>query len=102
MWYKNLLEYFEMFGSDCNVTNIMPSQVMFIESAKIGRKTGETSFDRHPELGGQSHVIFGLSMITLSKNDSRDDVDPVISWLDEEQYQQSELKQTTTSRVSTT
>lgn len=55
MWYKNLLDYFEMFGSDCNVTNIMPSQVMFIDPLRSGERPGKLLFDRYPELEAVSH-----------------------------------------------
>ena len=50
LWYTNLLDYFEMFGSDCNVTNIMPSQVMFIDPLRSGERPANLLFDRYPEL----------------------------------------------------
>jgi phosphosulfolactate synthase (CoM biosynthesis protein A) len=50
MWYANLLDYFEMFGSDCNVTNIMPSQVMLIDLLRSGERPAELLYDRYPEL----------------------------------------------------
>jgi len=56
MWYKNLLDYFEMFGSDCNVTNIMPSQVMFIDPLRSGERPAKLLFDRYPELEAVSHM----------------------------------------------
>ena len=30
-WYKDLSSYIELFGSDCNVCNIMPSQILQVE-----------------------------------------------------------------------
>lgn len=50
LWYTNLLDYFEMFGSDCNVTNIMPSQVMLIDSLRSGERPANLLFERFPEL----------------------------------------------------
>lgn len=50
LWYTNLLDYFEMFGSDCNVTNIMPSQVMFIDPLRSGERPANLLFYRYPEL----------------------------------------------------
>ncbi len=54
-WYTNLLDYFEMFGSDCNVTNIMPSQVMFIDPLRSGERPANLLFDRYPELTRVRH-----------------------------------------------
>jgi phosphosulfolactate synthase (CoM biosynthesis protein A) len=55
LWYTNLLDYFEMFGSDCNVTNIMPSQVMFIDPLRSGERPANLLFDRYPELNRVRH-----------------------------------------------
>jgi phosphosulfolactate synthase (CoM biosynthesis protein A) len=55
LWYTNLLDYFEMFGSDCNVTNIMPSQVMFIDPLRSGERPASLLFDRFPELNPIRH-----------------------------------------------
>lgn len=55
LWYTNLLDYFEMFGSDCNVTNIMPSQVMFIDPLRSGERPANLLFERYPELTRVRH-----------------------------------------------
>jgi phosphosulfolactate synthase len=52
---STLLDYFEMFGSDCNVTNIMPSQVMFIDPLRSGERPANVLFDRYPELNRVRH-----------------------------------------------
>ena len=49
-WYSNLLDYFSMFGTDCNVTNVMPSQVMFVDPLRCGERPADILFDRYPEL----------------------------------------------------
>ena len=49
-WYSNLLDYFEMFGTDCNVTNIMPSQVMLVDQLRSGERPAALLYDRFPEL----------------------------------------------------
>ena len=49
-WYSNLLEYFSKYGTDCNVTNIMPSQVMYVDPLRCGERPASLLFDRHPEL----------------------------------------------------
>lgn len=49
-WYSNLLNYFSMFGTDCNVTNVMPSQVMFVDPLRSGERPADVLFDRYPEL----------------------------------------------------
>ena len=54
-WYSNLLDYFEMFGTDCNVTNIMPSQVMFVGQLRAGERPADLLYDRFPELKAVSH-----------------------------------------------
>lgn len=36
IWHKNLMTYFGVFGPDCNVANIMPSQAMYVESMRTG------------------------------------------------------------------
>ena len=38
IWYENLSKYFKLFGSDCNVANIMPSQAMFVEPMRSGQR----------------------------------------------------------------
>ena len=55
MWYSNLLDYFEMFGTDCNVTNIMPSQVMFVDLLRAGERPAGLLYDRFPELQRVRH-----------------------------------------------
>ena len=30
-WHKDLSEYIKLFGQDCNVCNIMPSQILQVE-----------------------------------------------------------------------
>ena len=55
LWYTNLLDYFEMFGTDCNVTNIMPSQVMLIDPLRSGERPANLLFDRYPELNPVRH-----------------------------------------------
>ena len=54
-WYSNLLEYFSMFGTDCNVTNIMPSQVMCVDPLRSGERPSSLLFDRYPELKAVRH-----------------------------------------------
>ena len=49
-WYSNILDYFQLFGTDCNITNIMPSQVMLIDSLRSGDRPADILFDRYPEL----------------------------------------------------
>jgi len=49
-WYSNLLDYFSMFGTDCNVTNVMPSQVMFVDPLRYGERPADILFERYPEL----------------------------------------------------
>ena len=49
-WYSNLLEYFSKYGTDCNVTNIMPSQVMYVDPLRCGERPASLLFDRYPEL----------------------------------------------------
>ena len=33
-WHQHLTRYFGLFGPECNVSNIMPSQAMFVESMR--------------------------------------------------------------------
>ena len=49
-WYSNIINYFNLFGSDCNITNIMPSQVMLIDPLRSGERPANLLFDRFPEL----------------------------------------------------
>ena len=49
-WYSDILNYFKLFGSDCNLTNIMPSQVMLIDPLRSGERPANILFDRFPEL----------------------------------------------------
>lgn len=49
-WYSDLMNYLEMFGADCNVTNIMPSQVMFVDPLRFGERPASLLFNRYPEL----------------------------------------------------
>ena len=49
-WYSDVLNYFKLFGSDCNLTNIMPSQVMLIDLLRSGERPANILFDRFPEL----------------------------------------------------
>ena len=49
-WYSNILDYFQLFGTDCNITNIMPSQVMLIDPLRSGERPADILFDRYPEL----------------------------------------------------
>lgn len=49
-WYSNLMSYFSMFGTDCNVTNIMPSQVMLVDPLRSGQRPADLLFARYPEL----------------------------------------------------
>ncbi|MBV7335299.1 phosphosulfolactate synthase [Chloroflexi bacterium TSY] len=35
-WHQHLKRYFTLFGPECNVSNIMPSQAMFVESMREG------------------------------------------------------------------
>ena len=49
-WYSDVLNYFKLFGSDCNLTNIMPSQVMLIDPLRSGERPANILFDRFPEL----------------------------------------------------
>ena len=49
-WYLDVLNYFKLFGSDCNLTNIMPSQVMLIDPLRSGERPANILFDRFPEL----------------------------------------------------
>ena len=37
-WYSNVIDYFNNFGTDCNITNIMPSQVMLINLLRSGER----------------------------------------------------------------
>ena len=30
-WQRHLIDYFRLFGADCNVANLMPSQVLAVE-----------------------------------------------------------------------
>ena len=55
MWYSNLLDYFSMFGTNCNVTNIMPSQVMYVDQLRAGERPADILYDRYPELKTVSH-----------------------------------------------
>ena len=34
LWHDNLTQYFELFGADCNVANVMPSQTTFVETMR--------------------------------------------------------------------
>ncbi len=34
IWRDNLRLYFELFGADCNVANVMPSQAMYVETLR--------------------------------------------------------------------
>ncbi len=34
IWHDNLTRYFNLFGPDCNVANVMPSQAMYVESMR--------------------------------------------------------------------
>ncbi len=36
LWRDNLRSYFDLFGPHCNVSNIMPSQAMAVESMRVG------------------------------------------------------------------
>ena len=54
-WYSNLLNYFSMFGTDCNVTNVMPSQVMFVDPLRYGERPADILFKRYPELDNARH-----------------------------------------------
>ena len=49
-WYSNIIDYFQLFGTDCNITNIMPSQVMLIDPLRSGERPADILFDRYPEL----------------------------------------------------
>ena len=49
-WYSNVIDYFNNFGTDCNITNIMPSQVMLINLLRSGERPAKILFDRFPEL----------------------------------------------------
>ena len=49
-WYSNIIDYFQLFGTDCNITNIMPSQVMLIDPLRSGDRPADILFDRYPEL----------------------------------------------------
>ena len=49
-WYSDILNFFELFGTDCNLTNIMPSQVMLIDSLWSGDRPADILFDKFPEL----------------------------------------------------
>ena len=49
-WYSNIINYFHLFGSDCNITNIMPSQVMLVDPLRSGERPANLLFDRFPEL----------------------------------------------------
>ena len=40
LWLDDVIKYFENFGSDCNVSNIMPSQAMYIEPLRRGERPG--------------------------------------------------------------
>ena len=54
-WYSNLLNYFSMFGTDCNVTNVMPSQVMLVDPLRYGDRPADILFKRYPELVNERH-----------------------------------------------
>ena len=49
-WYANIIDYFQLFGTDCNITNIMPSQVMLIDPLRSGERPANILFDKYPEL----------------------------------------------------
>ena len=49
-WYANIIDYFHLFGVDCNITNIMPSQVMLIDVLRSGDRPADLLFNRFPEL----------------------------------------------------
>ena len=49
-WYSNIINYLHFFGSDCNITNIMPSQVMLIDPLRSGERPANLLFDRFPDL----------------------------------------------------
>ena len=34
IWRDNLRQYFELFGADCNVANVMPSQALYVETMR--------------------------------------------------------------------
>ena len=34
LWHDNLTSYFAMFGEHCNVSNVMPSQALFVETMR--------------------------------------------------------------------
>ncbi len=34
LWYDNLTSYFLIFGENCNVSNVMPSQALYVESMR--------------------------------------------------------------------
>ncbi len=40
LWYDNLTSYFAMFGENCNVSNVMPSQALYVETMRAEAKKG--------------------------------------------------------------
>ena len=54
-WFSNLLNYFSMFGTDCNVKNVMPSQVMFFDPLRYGERPADILLKRYPELVNARH-----------------------------------------------
>ncbi len=40
LWYDNLTSYFAMFGHNCNVSNVMPSQALYVETMRAGAARG--------------------------------------------------------------
>ncbi len=36
LWYDNISKYIKLFGPDCNVANVMPSQALYIDTMRNG------------------------------------------------------------------
>ena len=42
IWRDNLELYFKLFGQDCNVANIMPSQALYVETMRANATPPKT------------------------------------------------------------
>ena len=40
IWRENLERYFQLFGQDCNVANVMPSQALYVDALRQAAALG--------------------------------------------------------------
>ncbi|MCZ7447267.1 phosphosulfolactate synthase [Agrobacterium rhizogenes] len=50
-WLDDLIAYFDMFGPNCNVSNVMPSQALYVEALRNGERPGELLAQRRKIYG---------------------------------------------------